>query len=240
MKLEVEKAKRLFILWAETERFEQKVAEAKQIIESALARYNKPYVAFSGGKDSTVMLHLVLQYKPDVMVFLWDYGKYLLPRKIFKEILNIADTLKAHNLRIETTNAYLLLKDKAHNIKGSVLLEHIIPSLKNIEGYDCVFVGLREEESLKRRRRMHAQKNITCIPEVWPLATWRWLDIWAYIFKHNLPYISIYNLYGPLVGWDKARFVSFFDHDFDHLGASNVDSFLMWKFKHEDRRDNTK
>ena len=239
MKLEVEKAKRLFMLWAETERFEQKVAEAKQIIESALARYNKPYVAFSGGKDSTVMLHLVLQYKPDVMVLHWDYGPYYIPREVFAEICDIAKKLGVKNLRVETSCYYKSLKRRAINVLGREYLGKLVHKLRR-EGYNCVFVGLRQQESLKRRRRMKVKKYMSCLPEIWPLENWTWLDVWGYIFFYKLPYVSLYNRYAPLVGWDKVRLVTLFDPEFDKLGASNVDSFLMWRFKHEDRRDNTK
>jgi len=87
---------------------------------------------------------------------------------------------------------------------------------------------------------MKVKKYMSCLPEIWPLGNWTWLDVWSYIFSYKLPYVSLYNHYAPLVGWDKVRLVTLFDPEFDKLGASNVDSFLMWRFKHEDRRDNTK
>jgi 3'-phosphoadenosine 5'-phosphosulfate sulfotransferase (PAPS reductase)/FAD synthetase len=70
--------------WAEMDVHKTKVEEARQIIAKALATHQKPYVAFSGGKDSTCMLHLVLQQKPDIMVYHWDYGPYLMPRDVEK------------------------------------------------------------------------------------------------------------------------------------------------------------
>jgi 3'-phosphoadenosine 5'-phosphosulfate sulfotransferase (PAPS reductase)/FAD synthetase len=46
--------------------YEQKVAHAKEMIASFLhlCEYQKPYIAFSGGKDSTVLRHLCLAVDP--------------------------------------------------------------------------------------------------------------------------------------------------------------------------------
>ncbi len=52
-------------------------------------------------------------------------------------------------------------------------------------------------------------------------------------FSHSLPYASIYDIYAPVVGWDKVRLTTFFDPEFDKLGASNLDGALMWRFKHQ-------
>ena len=42
---------------------DKKENEAKKIIKEALQKCKNPYVAFSGGKDSTAMLHLVRSVK---------------------------------------------------------------------------------------------------------------------------------------------------------------------------------
>ena len=44
-----------------------KIAWARERIERALHELECPSVAFSAGKDSTVLLHLVRQYRPDVI-----------------------------------------------------------------------------------------------------------------------------------------------------------------------------
>jgi len=44
-----------------------KIAWSRQVIERALATLQIPCVAYSAGKDSTVTLHLLRQYKPDIL-----------------------------------------------------------------------------------------------------------------------------------------------------------------------------
>jgi len=216
--------------WAKTEEHKAKVEEAKEIIQRALRTHKKPYVAFSGGKDSTCMLHLVLQQKPDVMVYHWDYGKYLMPREFEKEAIEIAYKIGAKNVIIDTSNKYT-----SREATGIWYKDFLGRAAKELwqQGYDLVFVGIRKHESLKRKRRIRKGEKITAIDECWPIKDWTWQDVWAYIFSKNLPYHSVYDKYAPIVGWDKARFVTFFDKEFDYLGSSNIDGVLLWRWRNE-------
>ena len=217
--------------WAETDEHKRKIEESKKIIGDALAKAKKPYVAFSGGKDSTCVLHLVLLQKPDILVLHWDFGPYYIPRWLEKEFLKNARKLGARHLRIETSPEYERLGREAINVLGREYIGKLLPKMKD-EGYDLAFVGLRKEEAVRRRLRIENQSYIGPIPECWPIGNWSWKDVWAYIFSHDLPYASIYDRYAPIVGWDQARLVTFFDPEFDKFGSSNLDGVLMWKFRH--------
>lgn len=50
------------------ERLDALVAQSTGFLERMLTRYQKPMLLWSGGKDSTVLLHLALQIKPDMPV----------------------------------------------------------------------------------------------------------------------------------------------------------------------------
>jgi len=50
---------------------DEKISYARAKIEEALAKMQVPCLAFSAGKDSTVLLHLLRQYRPDILV---NYG----------------------------------------------------------------------------------------------------------------------------------------------------------------------
>lgn len=67
---------------------DSKIKWSKTIIERAVASLKNPSVAFSAGKDSTVLLHLLLQYKPDILVI---YGN---TRIEFPECVKFARDLK--------------------------------------------------------------------------------------------------------------------------------------------------
>ncbi|MGB9835033.1 MAG: phosphoadenosine phosphosulfate reductase family protein [bacterium] len=223
--------KQVFKDWAQTESHQNAVRNSREIISQALSVHSRPYIAYSGGKDSTCMLHLVLKQAPDIMVLHWDYGPYYIPRDLEREFIRNARIIGARNIRVESSPAYRKLKRHAINVLGREYLGRLVPQLVQ-EGYDLAFVGLRKEESPKRRRRINSGRSITAIEEVWPLADWTWKDVWAYIFANQLPYPSVYDTYGPVVGWDRVRLTTFFDPEFDKLGASNVDGVLSWRFHH--------
>jgi 3'-phosphoadenosine 5'-phosphosulfate sulfotransferase (PAPS reductase)/FAD synthetase len=61
-----------------------------------------------------------------------------------------------------------------------------------------------------------------------PLKDWKTLDIWAYIALNGLPYHSQYDIKNKLMGWEKSRFVTFFDPEFND---TDLDKFLFFKFK---------
>lgn len=62
--------KRLYILWKES--LDVKVCYSKDLIARTLAKHKRPVVCWSGGKDSTVLLHLVREQVPDIDVIFND------------------------------------------------------------------------------------------------------------------------------------------------------------------------
>jgi 3'-phosphoadenosine 5'-phosphosulfate sulfotransferase (PAPS reductase)/FAD synthetase len=229
--MKFETLKETCLKYSKLYQYRKNVAIAKEIVSETLKKDGFKYVAFSGGKDSTCVAHLVLQQDPDILIFHWDYGEYYIPRELHKEIIKNTYILGAKNLRIRTSRKYKELKRNAVNVLGKALLGYEIPRLYE-EGYRYCFLGLRKEESQKRKRRIGQNKSLTQIEEIYPIVDWSWLDVWTYIFEHNLPILSYYKIYGEVVGWDRVRFTTLFDKEFDKYGARNVDGVLYWKFKH--------
>lgn len=223
---------RAFRDWVMTAEHQQALREANQVIAEALAQSRRPYVAYSGGKDSTVLTHLVLQQCPEIMVLHWDYGRAFVPEQVHKEILAIARQLGVRNLRVETSPLYARLGRRATNVLGRHYIGRLLPLLAE-EGYDLAFVALRAEESVKRRHRLAAQRSLGPIPECWPLASWRWLDVWAYLVTHQLPYLSLYDARAALVGYDRVRFTTLFDPEFADVGNESLDNVAHWRWRHE-------
>ena len=224
-----ERWRETFLTFSKLEEHRKRVETAKAIIQKALQVCKKPYVAFSGGKDSLCVLHLVSSIQKDVFVVHWDYGRYFIPRDLHEEILEIARSFSS-NVMVFTSDRYEKEKRDAYNIWGKEFFEKVVPKLTE-EGFDCVFLGLRKEESSSRRIRIKNNIYLTPMKEFYPIAHWTWLDVWAYIVSNNIRYLSIYDRYAEVLGYNKARFVTFFDQQFDKYGSGNVDGVLMWRFR---------
>lgn len=105
---------------------------------------------------------------------------------------------------------------------------------KHIEqqGIDLCLIGLRREESNKRNiraRKLLEKSSFEKVMNAFPLREWTWLDVWAYIVEHTIPYPSSYNKKAKLEGWQYSRFVTFFDPEFENL--NQYDNYLFWKYK---------
>ena len=221
-----------FLSWATMDEYERRLDVTQGIIADRLAGSHKPYVAYSGGKDSLAMLHLVLQQKPEILVYHWDYGRSYIPYAIHRRIIENAEAIGASNLRVETSSLYRTLGRRAVNVMGRHYIGRLIPELAR-EGYDLSFVGLRKGESVKRRNRIVVRRELSVIPECWPLAEWTWMDVWAYIVSNNLPYLAHYDRVADLVGYDRSRFTTLFDPEFKHLGTESVDNVVYWRHRNE-------
>lgn len=219
-----------FQLHAELDDYQDRIYTTNDIITEALRRANKPYIAYSGGKDSTVMLHIVLQAYPDIKVWHWDYGRHYIPRHIESEILRNAKSIGAKDITIDTSQKYNQGRCN-QNVLFPALFGKVRPRMVK-EGYDMVMVGLRAEESSRRKAKTITGFKAGKITECYPVYRLTARDIWSYIVSNNLPYCSHYDRYGKLLGIEQVRMATLFDPEFDKFGASNVDGLLMPEFKH--------
>jgi len=209
-------------------RIKRSLIEIENIIEK---HGDSTYVACSGGKDSIVLLHLAARIKPTIKVFHWDHGPYLMPRPIEEEIHRIIRSIAPRaRLRVETSPVLNSPDARWDYMRWYRSFHGRLEQLRK-EGWSVALLGLRREESITRSFKAKAMcRRGNHGLECYPLREWTWRDIWAYIMEHNLPYPSTYDLYCPLLGWDKCRLVTFHDEEFKHLGT-NIDGVLMWRYK---------
>lgn len=131
-----------------------------------------------------------------------------------------------------TSPLYRKLGRRAENVLGRHYLGRLVPQLAR-EGYDLAFVALRAEESVRRRLRLSKGRSLGPIRECWPLAEWRWLDVWAYLVTNEWPYLSLYDQRATLMGYDRVRFTTLFDPEFADVGNESIDNVLHWRWRNE-------
>ena len=158
----------------------------------------KPYyVSVSWGKDSVVLADMFYKFSAKC--------KYIYIRNLAREPegnISVRDTfLKTHNINYEEqcydySNADDTYFDRNGNPRK---WQHILKELNN--KYGCHVTGIRYDESAKRKRRF----NYMGLESVNSFAPFRYFtvkDIFAYLYKYDLPVHPNYAMLGA-GRWDK-------------------------------------
>lgn len=168
-------------------------SEAIQYIQGKAGEKN--FVAFSGGKDSIVLLDLIRRsgVSFDAYYNFTSVDPPQLTRFIRKEYpsvnwlrpeMNFWDLCRKEN-RMPTRKARFCCDSLKHNSKAVRALN-----------YTHTFIGVRAEESYRRRMRPRTEAKNKRPPIRYilkPIFNWAADEIWEYIHVNNLEYPSLYD-----------------------------------------------
>jgi phosphoadenosine phosphosulfate reductase len=198
----------MYRLHAKLPAFKKRIAKSKKIIRDALERIKNPYAAISFGKDSMVLLHLLIQQKPDIPMVWSDRGEEAeLPATYpFVEQVKQKYNINLHVIRPEMSMFEIYrqygLPEIDEGVYRSIVKEinlvHTFGKYVRENSIDGYFQGLRADEA--RSRLMFAKRYgplferkrdgmTVCNPLLW----WTARDIWAYIVAYDVPYHPEYD-----------------------------------------------
>lgn len=180
--------KKTALLHAQTHSYKALVAKTRAFIADSLSKVEKPYLACSFGKDSAVMLHLVLQEKPGIDVI-------FVSRLETNLVDNYEDMITAWDLK------NLRIVDFEGNTFDFISKSVIKSGMAKIEQeYDAFFVGLRAQESVGRRITLKKDGmfylNKSGLVRICPVAFWTEREIATYCLANDLPTLSTYQVEG--------------------------------------------
>ncbi len=217
------------LAWCYRQPLSKKIKMANRVLNDLFrATDDKVAVAFSGGKDSLVALHLALQIKPDITVLFVNTGIE------FPETLEYIEQLKK-DLKLDNfyeanakVNFWKLSEEKGIPVAGrgnttfmrdlsdksGVKLSNACchqmkeaPARRFYREHDIegTVTGLRVSESLMRKLNFadYGALRYSSIYKTlisWPLYAWKDEDIFNYIKKNNLLLNPIYDIGYTRVG----------------------------------------
>jgi phosphoadenosine phosphosulfate reductase len=194
-------------IWSLTTIHNKRLQKARKVISEMYSKNPEAYVAFSGGKDSTIMLHMVAELlnKPKAMSVKddMDYPG---------EEEYVAKFTKNHNVNLDiikpdfslqnwlSENAHRFDIDQDFHGRMTEFSDKAFYSL--IDKYRIkqrtpgVYLGLRKYESkwrmLNRMKRgyIYTKKNGETICQ--PLVDFEGRDVYAYAFNNNIELLPVY------------------------------------------------
>jgi len=190
-----------FLAYASLRRHRGIVRRSEALVSHALEKMDNPYIAFSTGKDSTCIAHLVWRQRPEVPAVYFD------AQCSFPESTAYLDRVEMEGRRIIRFPCEPLLetfkrvggptspRSERETMKSTVYLP--IAELLRSYGFDGTFVGLRAAENWGRAQLYKYRGGLFWHRgwELWeciPVADWSYDDVWGFIFSNGLDYNQVY------------------------------------------------
>src|SRR5437588_754795 len=196
-------------------------AESIHIMREVVAECDNPVMLYSIGKDSAVMLHLALKaFHPGKLPFpllhvdtTWKFREMIAFRD--ETVQRLGLELLVH---INPEGAAQGVGPFSHGsaIHTDVMKTQALKQALDKWQFDAAFGGARRDEEKSRakerifsfRSAQHRWDPRQQRPELWrlynarkhkgesirvfPLSNWTELDVWQYIFLHNIPIVPLY------------------------------------------------
>ena len=185
--------------------------KALKQIEKILKKWDKPFISWSGGKDSIVVMHLVHRVDDSIPLIFADTGvNHPSVRKVKKHYESEGKTIISTRQNREHTFWDIVEKygwpigARSSGTKKAVsncckLLKKQ-PMADATEGYDLEINGLTAYESWTRYCRIKGDGNYKFVKSrgkdgrqvLMPIAWWHTKDVWEYLDKHEVVVPEIY------------------------------------------------
>ena len=180
-----------------------RVQESKEILREFFDKGLNSRVMWSGGKDSTAMLHLAWTVNPNVyatsekddMDFPGEkeYVRHIADRyNIRLDVIEPSESIWDHVTRYDIT-------EQIHS-QGTAFSQrffyNVLRDYQERNGVRGLIIGLRNQESNGRRINYHLRGAIyekrdgmhVCLP----MAHWETQDVYAYLISQEIPILDVY------------------------------------------------
>lgn len=193
-----------YLLHTRSTQYKRNVERAQAVVQKFLEQEPRSYCSISGGKDSTVLMHLVWSIAPETKM-LSEKDDMDFPNEL--EYMHTLQARYSLNLDIITPPVKLWDVAMQHDFtedihsKGTAWSDEYFYGLlrkwQAEHDYTGAFLGLRRDES-KGRYWNFVKRGEIYRNESWqqwvctPIAIWSGKDVFAYLFQHDIPIMDVY------------------------------------------------
>ena len=178
---------------------EEKIKKAHLIIGKATKKFknNEVIIAWTGGKDSTVVLHLVRTYFNGRIPFKVMFNDSTME---FQEIYDFVAQIKKQwdlDLIIEKHSSddmkrfYKENDPEKKKEMSRIMKINVINNFLGNYSTEAFIVGIRRDEHQARAKEKYFSQRKNHV-RVHPILDFTEKDIWDYIKQYNVPYVSLY------------------------------------------------
>ncbi|HEY3837349.1 MAG TPA: phosphoadenylyl-sulfate reductase [Bryobacteraceae bacterium] len=177
-----------------------KAEQAQELVRDLLSRQQPACVTSSFQTECMVLVHLLIQQKPDIPVLFLDTGYHFAETYQYRDEMTERLGLNLVNLMPKLTVAQqesqfgILNQTEPSRCCG---MRKVEPLFAGLEPYGVWFTALRRDQSPTRANlkevddfKLPTGKSLT---KVSPLAGWTNQDVWAYLKEHRVPTLPLYD-----------------------------------------------
>jgi sulfate adenylyltransferase subunit 2 len=200
---------------------EQLEAESIHIMREVVAEAENPVMLYSIGKDSAVMLHLALKAfyparPPFPLMHIDTRWKFAAMYAFRAEMMEETGMKLIVHINADGVARNINPFDHGSALHTEIMKTEALKQALDKHGFDAAFGGARRDEEKSRakervfsfRTAQHRWDPKNQRPELWklynarkrkgesirvfPLSNWTELDIWQYVWLHNVPIVPLY------------------------------------------------
>jgi len=196
-------------------------AESLHILREVAAEFRNPVLLYSVGKDSSVLLHLLLKAffpaRPPIPMLHIDTGWKFREMIAFRDQRAVDTGVQLHRYtNLEGVAQGINPITHGATVHTDVMKTQALRQALDLHGFDAAIGGARRDEEKSRaeerilsfRSAQHRWDPKRQRPELWdvyntrvqkgesvrvfPISNWTELDVWLYIYRENIPVPSLY------------------------------------------------
>ena len=188
---------------------EQKIEETVALLQHIERNYAPAVFANSLGAEDMVLTDLIVKHAPRIEIFSLDTGR--LPEethRLMHELVNRYN-IKLHTYFPEDLSVESYTRNHGHNAfyesielrQACCHIRKVEPLQRALKDKKSWLTGLRQQQAATRADLPVCELDVDHqMHKFNPLAEWKHVDVWAYLYQFDVPYNELHDQGYPSIG----------------------------------------